>query len=401
MNLNINRKRMIENFVRFAKISSISGREGKAAELAERVFKTLEAKICFDNAGRKISAQTGNMFALFDGDPGTKPILLSAHLDTVGPCENVKPTVKRDRIVSDGTTVLGADCKAGIAIIIEALSVLKENKIPRPPIEVVLSISEEVGLLGAKFLDYSKIKSKYGIIFDNEKPLNEVVTNAPAANKLDIKIYGMEAHAGVCPEKGISAIKIAAGALAGMKLGRIDFETTANIGIIKGGTATNIITPLVELKGEARSHSIKKLEKQTRHMEERFRIEINRARQRLNGGSGRVHPSGIGAIGASRKAAFHGVRCEFNASRSFPNLRIPGNSPILNVIKSSLNELGMRMQTKASGGGTDANIFYGRGIEAPNLGTGMRDVHTTGEYLDLEDFFNCAKLTLKIITTWR
>lgn len=380
MELNINKQRMIKNFTDLVRIDSLSGKEKKVAVFLEKILKNLGAKVYFDRAKEKTCGSVGNLIAKIDGIQSMAPFLLCAHMDTVIPGENIKPIVKKDRIISDGHTILGADCKAGIAIILETLYILKEKKVPHCPIEVVFTISEEIGLLGSKYLDYSQIKSRYGLIFDSEKPLNEVTTSAPAANKMEIKVYGVEAHAGVCPEKGISAIKIASSAISQMKLGRIDFETTANIGMIQGGGPTNIITPFVEMKGEARSHNIKKLQKQTRHMENCFKKAINKIK--VNGN-------------------FTKPKYEFNIQRAFPNLSIKSTNPVLKLIESSMNEMDMKMKIMPSGGGTDANIFYGHGIETPILATGMREVHTTREYLDLKDFFNCTKLVLKIITKWR
>jgi tripeptide aminopeptidase len=289
--------------------------------------------------------------------------------------------VTRDRITSDGTTVLGADCKAGIAIILEVIKTLDENKIPHPPIEAVFTISEEMALLGAKYLNYSKLRSRYGLIFDNEQALENVVTSAPAADAMEIKVYGAAAHSGVAPEKGISAIKVVSSAIACMKLGRIDSQTTANIGFISGGNAINIIPPLVELSGEARSHDPARLRKQTRHMEDCLRKAVKKIRIMADGKV--VTP-----------------RYEFLIEQKFPNLRINKNNPVLPLIAAAMLEEGLKMKPSASGGGTDGNILYGHGIKAPILSTGMREVHTTREYLDLKDFFGCARLTLKVIAAW-
>ncbi|MEA3307714.1 MAG: M20/M25/M40 family metallo-hydrolase, partial [Elusimicrobiota bacterium] len=233
--MKINKKRMIKDFMKLVKIDSLSGREKNISLYLKKVLEKMGAKVSFDNAGKKTKGNTGNLIAKFKGTRKGKPFILSAHMDTVEPGENIKPILKSDRITSDGSTILGADCKSGIVIILEVIRVLQENKLPYPPIEVVFTVSEEVGLLGAKFLDYSKVKGKYGMIFDSERVLNQVTAYAPAANKIEIEVYGKAAHAGVAPESGISAIKVAANAISKMKLGRIDFETTANIGMINGG----------------------------------------------------------------------------------------------------------------------------------------------------------------------
>ncbi len=377
----INEKRMVQLFCDLAKITSLSGKEGAIARRLSILLKFMGAEVEIDDAGRKIGGETGNVIARFPGTAPGEPFLLSAHMDTVGPAADVRPQAGRDRITSDGTTILGADCKAGIAIIVEVIKTLDENKLPHPPIEAVFTISEEMALLGAKFLNYSGLRSRYGLIFDNEQGLEHVITSAPAADSMEIKVYGAAAHSGVAPEKGISAIKVVSSAIAGMKLGRIDGETTANIGFISGGNAINIIPPLVELSGEARSHDPAKLRKQTRHMEDCLKKAVKKIRIKADGKI--VTP-----------------RYEFLVEQKFPNLRIDKNNPVLPLIAAALREEGLKMKPSASGGGTDGNIMYGHGIKAPILSTGMRDVHTTGEYLDLKDFFGCARLTLKVLAAW-
>ena len=377
----INEKRMVQLFCDLARITSLSGKEGAIARRLSILLKFMGAEVDIDEAGRKIGGETGNVIARFPGTAPGEPFLLSAHMDTVGPADNVRPHVTRDRITSDGTTILGADCKAGIAIILEVIKTLDENKIPHPPIEAVFTISEEMALLGAKYLNYSKLRSRYGLIFDNEQDLEIVITSAPAADSMEIKVYGAAAHSGVAPEKGISAIKVVSSAIAGMKLGRIDSQTTANIGFISGGNAINIVPPLVELSGEARSHDPAKLRKQTRHMEDCLKKAVKKIRIMADGKV--VTP-----------------RYEFLIEQKFPNLRIDKNNPVLPLIAAAMREEGLKMKPSASGGGTDGNILYGHGIKAPILSTGMREVHTTHEYLDLKDFFGCARLTLKVIAAW-
>ena len=377
----INEKRMVQLFCDLARITSLSGKEGAIARRLSILLKFMGAEVDIDEAGRKIGGETGNVIARFPGTAPAEPFLLSAHMDTVGPADNVRPHVTRDRITSDGTTILGADCKAGIAIILEVIKTLDENKVPHPPIEAVFTISEEMALMGAKYLNYSRLRSRYGLIFDNEQGIENVITSAPAADAMEIKVYGAAAHSGVAPEKGISAIKVVSSAIAGMKLGRIDSQTTANIGFISGGNAINIVPPLVELSGEARSHDPAKLRKQTRHMEDCLKKAVKKIRIMADGKL--ITP-----------------RYEFLIEQKFPNLRIDKANPVLPLIAAAMREEGLKMKPSASGGGTDGNVMYGHGIKAPILSTGMRDVHTTHEYLDLKDFFACARLTLKVIAAW-
>src|ERR687890_1901708 len=262
----INQERIKNLLLELVQIDSHSRKERDVAERIKKYCEELGAEVEIDDAGEKVGGNSGNVIARFPGTlPGAEPIMMSAHMDTVVPGRGVKPVVEGDIIRTDGTTVLGGDDKSGIAVIVETIRCLQENNIPHAPIDAVFSICEEVGLLGAKHVDVSKLKSKYGLVFDSDDP-GFLFTKGPSANHMEWKIYGLESHAGVAPEEGISAIKIAAEAIAEMKLGRIDDETTANIGVIEGGEATNIITNFVILKGEARSLDDSKLEAQTAHM---------------------------------------------------------------------------------------------------------------------------------------
>ncbi len=377
----VNEKRMVELFCELAAIPSLSGREGAIARRLSVLLKLMGAEVHTDDAGRKAGGETGNLIARFPGTAAAEPFLLCAHMDTVGPAAGVRPRVGRDRVTSDGNTVLGADCKAGIAVILEVLRTMDENRLRRPPVEVVFTVSEEMALLGAKYLDYGRLKARRGLILDSEQPVENVITSAPAADRMEIKVYGAAAHSGVAPEKGISAIQVVSDAVARMKLGRIDRETTANIGSISGGCASNIVPPFVELSGEARSHDPARLRRQTRHMEDCLKKAVRRVRVRADGKT--LTP-----------------RYEFLVEPKFPNLRIGRSNPVLPLIAAAMKEEGLKMKPSASGGGTDANILFRHGIEAPVLATGMRAVHTTGEYLELKDFFACARLTLKVLEAW-
>src|ERR687896_2596417 len=262
----INQERIKNLLLELVQIDSVSRKERDVAERIKKYCEEMGATVEIDDAGAKVGGNSGNVIARFPGTiPGAETIMMSAHMDTVVPGEGVKPIVEGDIIRTDGTTVLGGDDKSGCAVILETIRCLKEQNIPHTDIEAIFSICEEVGLLGAKNVDVSRIRSRYGIVFDSDDP-GFLFTKGPSANHFEFKVYGLESHAGVAPEYGISAIKIAAEAIANMKLFRIDEETTANIGVIRGGEATNIITNLVYLKGEARSLDDAKLDAQTRHI---------------------------------------------------------------------------------------------------------------------------------------
>ena len=374
----INQERIKNLLLELVQIDSVSREERDVAERVRALCEEMGAEVFVDDAGEKVGGNTGNVIARFPGTiPGAETIMMSAHMDTVVPGEGVRPIVEGDIIRTDGTTVLGGDDKSGCAVIIETMRCLRENNLPHAPVEAVFSICEEVGLLGAKHVDVSRLKSKYGLVFDSDDP-GFLFTKGPSANHMEWKIYGLESHAGVAPEEGISAIRIAAEAIAQMKLGRIDEETTANIGVIEGGKATNITTNLVTLRGEARSHSDEKLEAQTRHMTECF----ERAAAKYE----------VTVAGVTTKG-----RVETHVSREYYAMDVPESSRVVQLVYQAAARLGQKVETLASGGGCDANIFNKRGIECANFGTGMRAIHTVKEWLDVKDLYASAEMALEVL----
>jgi tripeptide aminopeptidase len=266
---------MTEHVMDLIRIDSPSRREKEVALRLEKEMKELGAECFYDAAGDKVNGNVGNLIVKLKGNKsGVPPFFLSAHMDTVGPGEGIKPKIENGLIKSDGTTILGSDDKSGVAVIVEVLRTLKEQNMPHGDIEIAFTICEEVGLLGAKYIDISKFDSSYGIVLDSSTP-SRLVLRCPSAVKMEFTVHGLEAHAGVCPENGISAIKIASEAISRMKLGRIDDITTANIGTIQGGRATNIIPNLVKAEGEARSHSEESLKAQVDHMRRCFHDAVS------------------------------------------------------------------------------------------------------------------------------
>ncbi|MGH7823292.1 MAG: M20/M25/M40 family metallo-hydrolase, partial [Candidatus Binatia bacterium] len=299
------------------------------------------------------------------------------HMDTVVPGEGVKPVIEGDVIRSDGTTVLGGDDKSGIAIICECLRVLRERDIPHGPIDVVFTICEEKGLLGAKLLDVTRLRARSGVVLDSDSP-GFLFTRAPGANAIHVRVHGLEAHAGMAPEKGLSAIRVAAEAIAAMRLGRIDDETTANLGVVRGGDAINIVPKLVDLWGEARSHSEEKLRAQTEHMRACFEEAAARHSVTIDGETRRP-------------------RIEFAAEREYESMNVPDGSPIVRLVVRAGERMGTKVTVTGMGGGCDANILNRRGFEAANLGTGMRDIHTVKEWLVVNDMVLTAEVLLEAI----
>ncbi|MFL6255798.1 MAG: M20/M25/M40 family metallo-hydrolase [Pyrinomonadaceae bacterium] len=374
----INEERIKNLLLELVQLDSVSREEREVAERIKAYCEELGAEVFIDDAGEQVGGNTGNVIARFPGTlPTAEPIMMSAHMDTVVPGRGVKPIVEGDIIRTDGSTVLGGDDKSGCSVILETIRCLQEQSIPHAPIDAVFSICEEVGLLGAKHLDLSKVRAKYGIVFDSDDP-GFLFTKGPSANHFEFQIHGLESHAGVAPEQGISAIRIAAEAISQMKLGRIDDETTANIGVIRGGEATNIITNLVTLRGEARSLDDAKLEAQSAHMVKCF--EDAAAKHEVT------------VDGVTTKA-----RVESHVTREYYAMDVSDDSRVVKLVIEAAARMGLKVETMASGGGCDANIFNKRGIECANLGTGMRAIHTVKEWLDVKDMYASAEMTLEIM----
>jgi len=372
----VNTDRLAQTFTSLVKPDSVSKKEGKLSKALKKTFESLGGEIFSDAAGEKIGGETGNLVIKIEGDISVPALLLNAHMDTVQPGEGIKVRLEDGVFRSDGTTILGADDKSAIAIIIETIRVLQENSISHGPLEIVLTICEEIGLQGAKNLDYRLVTAKYGYALD-ASDTEGIVVRAPAANLLELEVIGKDAHAGAAPEKGINAIFLAAKAIAGLRLGRIDQETTCNIGKIKGGLATNIIPNRVTVKGEVRSHDPEKLESITHDIISSFKTVI--MEYRTSSGE-----DGLPDLKISVK-------------NDFPRTRLPEDHPVVILARKAAQNLGREIVPKVTGGGADANVFFGENIMTGVLGTGMCDMHTVREQVKLEDMKKTVELLVEII----
>ncbi|TLM59241.1 MAG: M20/M25/M40 family metallo-hydrolase [Deltaproteobacteria bacterium] len=374
----VNRQRLSDEFARLAAITSPPLREGAIARyLAERLA-ALGADILFDRADQAVGGEIGNLIAwLPAAGKESEPLLMSVHMDTVEPGGEVVPVLNDGVFTSASGTILGADDKAGIAELIEALEVIRERQIPRGPVEVVVTIAEEIGLVGAKHLDYTLLRSRYGYALDTTG-VGHMVLRAPAANRLRVEITGRESHAGVAPELGVSAIRTAALALAEMRLGRIDAETTANFGRIEGGVACNIIPGRVSLEGEARSHDPDKLRVQTEHMVACFERAVAAMTTTIAGEQ--VRPE-----------------LHIDIEADYPRMAVAEDAPVVRLAQAAAAAAGQALEIRLGGGGSDANILNAHGIETIILATGMRDVHSPKESVTVDDMAAVAELLVEII----
>jgi len=364
----INEQRIVDAFINYVRISSPTKQEGRFATFISKELESLGLVVKIDDAGEKVGSDTGNVIARLNGNAPGKPLLFSCHMDTVSPSIDIKPIIRDGVIYSDGTTILGGDNKAGIASVVEAIRTLLEQNMNYPDIEVIFSIFEEGGLHGAKNLDFTQIVSKQVFVLDSGGDPGQIIIKGPAQDKLEFKVIGKPAHAGVAPEEGISAIMVASSAISKMNLLRIDSETTANIGRIEGGSVTNIVPAETLVIAEARSLDNDKLKAQSDHMVKCF----------------------------EDAAQSFGASVESKVTRMYSAFSIEEESPIVLKAIEACNKIGIKPYTASSGGGSDTNIFNANGIMAINLGIGEKKPHTLEEHLHIKDLVATAELVLAL-----
>lgn len=348
-------------FCRLVSIDSESLDERAMIDALKADLISFGAEIFEDDTHTKTGGNAGNLFARIPGNVSKPPILLCAHVDTVVPGKGVKPQIQDDRIVSDGTTILGSDDKSGVAQIMMGIKAILEQGIDHAPVEILFTVSEEIGLLGAKHFDKSKIKSAFGYAFDAQN-IGDLFIAAPSQVSFKITVKGKEAHAGVEPEKGINAIRVAAEAVAAMPMGRIDFETTVNLGKICGGMATNIVPNQVVIQGEARSHSDHKLEQVCADVQ--AALETTVARYQFED------------LGAAY---------EYSQNTEYKAFRVEEDAEAVKLAKTVLHGMNLPVNCVVGGGGSDANIISAAGIPMIIVGTGMNRYHTVNEYIEIAD----------------
>ncbi|MEG6522607.1 M20/M25/M40 family metallo-hydrolase [Desulfotomaculum sp. 1211_IL3151] len=370
----VNTDRVINEFLELVQVDSESGAERQLADLLKARLTDLGLEVREDNAGSyiEVGQTTGNIIGTLPANGGKGPLLLlSAHMDTVKPGKGVQPRRENGRIIASGDTILGSDDKAGIVAILEALRVVKENQLRHGGIEVVFTIAEEMGLVGAKGLDYDLIQSKLGFVLDSGGAPGEIIVKAPTQYSFKATVKGKAAHAGIAPEQGINAIVVASSAITKLKLGRIDNETTANIGSISGGLATNIVPEKVTIEGEARSINPVKAKDQIEHMKEEF----------------------------AKAAAHYEAHVDIEVIKQYDHIDLAADSLPVRIALKAAENADIKPHLGQTGGGSDANVFNGRGIACANLGIGMSKVHTTEEFITEEHLVQNANYVVEIIKT--
>lgn len=376
--MKINRERLASVFTTLCEIDSPSKQEGRVAVYLKALFTEMGAEVFEDDSANRTGSDCGNLFIRFtESGLAKEPVFFNCHMDTVLPAIGVKVKREGEVFSSAGDTVLGSDDKAGIAALIEVMRTLQEKNIPHGPVEYIFTTCEEVGLLGVKALDPSLIKAKIGYALDSSG-INRVVIGAPAANRITAEVKGLASHAGLSPEKGISAIQLAARAIARLKLGRLDPESTANIGVIEGGTASNIIPESALVQGEVRSHNVKLLQEHTAHIRSTFEEEI--------------------ATWSDPEGVVEGrPSLDFTAVDDFPILKLDRDSAVIKRVEAAAALLDRELHYVVAGGGSDANIFNGYGLQCAILSTGMDKVHSTRETIKLSDMALTADLIMAIL----
>jgi tripeptide aminopeptidase len=367
----VNRERLVNEFLELVRIDSLSYKEREMAGTLKAKLEGMGLSVEEDGTGAVIGGNAGNIVCRIPGNTRVPAILLMAHMDTVEPGIGKSPVVEGNIIKTDGTTVLGGDDAAGIECILEAVRVLRENNLEYGDIYVVFTVAEECGLLGAKNLELKNINAQYAFVMDNGGEIGEVAVNAPSQNKIDVKVLGRASHAGLEPEKGISAVQIASEAIANMKLGRIDEETTANIGLIKGGQATNIVCESIDIKAEARSRNGEKLKNQTEHMKNCFERAVQK----------------------------YGGEVVFSSQMLYPAFNISEDDEIIAILKEASAKTGIPLKLVSTGGGSDTNIINAKGIKAVDVSVGMDNVHSQKEQISIDDMMKAVEFLIAIITS--
>jgi tripeptide aminopeptidase len=368
-------ERLLNTFFNLLRIKSPSGNEKEIADFLKVQLEKLGARVWFDDAGKNFNGNCGNLFAFIPamgkGKKENIPIFLNAHMDTVRLNGDIIP-YEEDGVCRNKNCecILGGDDKVALAAILEAFAVIKENNLSTGEIYLVFTVAEEVAILGARFLDIDSIPAKYGFVFDGEGDIGTIYNQAPFHNTIKIKITGRAAHAGIEPEKGINSIKAAADAISVLRLGRIDDETTCNIGIINGGAATNIIPETTTVKGEARSLVEEKLEQVTEDINNVF-------------------------IKAVKKT---GASIDLAVEREYDGFKISEDSFPIVAGRKAIEKLGIKAKVVSTGGGSDINIFNSRGKSAVCFSSGMENVHSNSECVKTAELEKLASLIIELCT---
>lgn len=367
----INENRMLNEFIELVSVPCPSKDEKAEAELIMRKLDELGIEYKMDNVNEKTGGNCGNIWAYIKGTVSDAPkLLFEAHMDSVAPTTGTKVVRKDGVLYSDGTTTLGGDDKVGVAGMLEAVRALKEDNVAHGDVQLLFTVSEEIGCLGVVHLDKSFIKADYGYCMDIGGAPGEITYAAPKLYDIYVTVKGKAAHAGIAPEEGVNAIMLAAEAMSKLPAyGRIDNETTFNIGMFNAGVGTNIVCPEAKFVIDMRSLNVAKLE-------ELKDSTMKLIKETVEAGHGEV---------------------EFEVVEGCPAVELSQDHPCIQLAQKAAEKLGFPVEMKVTGGCSDGNYLCGYGLPCGLLATGMSNVHTTQEYLKEEDLYNTARWTYEII----
>lgn len=366
----INEERLVNLFKNLCLIDAPSLAEKDCVLWTKKYLADIGLEVSEDDGAKKMGGNANNLIAWLKGNkPGAPRIFLSAHFDTVEPTAGLVIEERDGVFYSASDTILGADDKGGMAPAIEAVHALIESGEPHGDVCLLLSCAEEIGLLGAKAIPLEALELDFGYVLDTGPPVGTFVTKTATHDKLEVRIMGKPAHAGKDPEKGISALQVAADAISKMRLGRIDEETTANIGVVHGGSTTNVVMPELYLKAEARSTVVERLQAQVDHMVAEFEAAATR----------------------------WGANVEISHNRHYRSYDIDPNSRVVETAQRAARKLGFSGVLRSTLGGSDANVYNERGVQCIVLGTGMDKIHTHDELISRKDLVDTARLAYELI----
>jgi tripeptide aminopeptidase len=361
----------------FTELAAIPSPPGDEREVADRVaayMRDLGLDVSEDDAGTRIGSNAGNLYARIEATNGSgTPLFFCAHLDTVPPEAGIEPVLEEGVIRNTAGTILGADNKAAVAVMLEAARRLLSENRPHGGVELLFTPKEEVGLLGAAEFDQERLAARIGYVYDQAAPIGEVILGAPYSHSMEVRFHGRAAHAGMYPEDGRSAIAAAAKAVADFKLGRVDEESSANVGVISGGTAGNIVPEWCSFIAEARSHDPQKLADLVREMLETVTFA----------------------------AGLEECEVETEVHKSYNGYRFKRDELAVRLAHSALERSGFEPTFKLSGGAADANVFNERGLACVNLANGMAEIHTPDEHITVSDLERMVDVTLALVDVAR
>lgn len=366
----INEQRLLAFFRELILINSPALQEKDCVARVKQELVAMGLEVTEDDAAAKLGGNGNNLIAWKRGTrPNAPKIFLSAHMDTVEPTPGLQIVEEDGVIRTDGKTILGADCIGGLAPAVEAVKALIDTGEAHGDVCLLFSVAEEIGLRGADAMEIYDLGLDFGYVLDTGPPVGTYVTRTATHDKLDITIKGRPAHAGKDPENGLNALQVAADAIHGMKVGRIGPETTANLGSIVGGTATNVVMAEVKIKAEARSTSVAELDAQVAHMIDRF----------------------------ESAAAAWGTTVEIDHHRHYVSYHVPDDAPVVQIAQAASRNLGFDPKLRTTLGGSDANIFNAKGLPSIVVATGMDKIHTHEEFITVKDLVDTAKIALELI----